>query len=88
MEAFQSVKYKIIFFIRFIQSLSKIFALFFDEVHIWIVNIMEHLISKKRNFISFNLYFSEIYKGKLTYIEPKSYLILGVLIAQENWRKF
>ena len=88
MEVFQSAKCKIIILIIFIQSLSKKFALFFDEVHILIVNIMEHFISKIRNNISFNLYSSEIYKGKLTNIEHKSSLILGVLIAQESWRKF
>ena len=58
--------------------------LFFDEVHILIVNNMEHLISKRRNFISFNLYSSEIYKGKLTNIEHKSSLIFGVLMTQEE----
>ena len=78
------MKYKTIVSILFIQSLSKRFALFFDEVNILIVNIMEHFISKGRNSISFNLYFSEIYKGKLTNIELKSNLILSVLMTQKE----
>ena len=36
---------------------------------------MEYFISKRRNYISFNLYSSEIYKDKSTNIEHQSPLI-------------
>ena len=45
---------------------------------------MKHFISKRSNYISFNLYSSEIYKGKLTNIELKSNLILSVLMTQKE----